>query len=73
MKSSRLIIFGVLILDIISIGIMIPAFDVMRTFYHLSDWTGNILGQTIALSPGTMISLGIAIYSLCAFFSAPIL
>ena len=73
MKSSRLIIFGVLILDIISIGIMIPAFDVMRTFYHLSDWTGNILGQTIALSPVTMISLGIAIYSLCAFFSAPIL
>lgn len=73
MKSSRLIIFGVLILDIISIGIMIPAFDVMRTFYHLSDWTGNILGQTITLSPGTMISLGIAIYSLCAFFSAPIL
>lgn len=73
MKSSRLIIFGVLILDVISIGIMIPAFDAMRTFYHLSDWTGNILGHTITMTPGTMISLGIAIYSLCAFFSAPIL
>ena len=73
MKSSRLIIFGVLILDVISIGIMIPAFDAMRTFYNLSDWTGNIFGHSILLTPGTMISLGIAIYSLCAFFSAPIL
>lgn len=73
MKSSRLIIFGVLILDVISIGIMIPAFDAMRTFYNLSDWTGNILGHTMTMTPGTLISLGIAIYSLCAFFSAPIL
>ena len=73
MKSSRLIIFGVLILDVISIGIMIPAFDTMRTFYHMAPWTGTLLGQTINLTPGTMISLGIAIYSLCAFFSAPIL
>lgn len=73
MKSSRLIIFGVLILDVISIGIMIPAFDTMRAYYHMSPWSGNILGQSISLTPGTMISLGIAIYSLCAFFSAPIL
>ncbi len=73
MRSSRLIIFGVLILDVISIGIMIPAFDAMRTFYNLSDWTGTILGHTITMTPGTLISLGIAIYSLCAFFSAPIL
>jgi hypothetical protein len=43
MKSSRLIIFGVLILDVISIGIMIPAFDTMRTFYHMAPWTGAIL------------------------------
>ena len=73
MKSSRLIIFGVLILDVISIGIMIPAFDTMRAYYHMSPWSGNILRQSISLTPGTMISLGIAIYSLCAFFSAPIL
>lgn len=73
MKSSRLIIFGVLILDVISIGIMIPAFDTMRTFYHMVPWTGTLFGQTINLTPGTMISLGIAIYSLCAFFSAPLL
>lgn len=73
MKSSRLIIFGVLILDVISIGIMIPAFDTMRAYYQMSPWSGNILGQSISLTPGTMISLGIAIYSLCAFFSAPIL
>lgn len=39
MKSSRLIIFGVLILDVISIGIMIPAFDTMRTFYNMMPWT----------------------------------
>jgi DHA1 family tetracycline resistance protein-like MFS transporter len=73
MKSSRLIIFGVLILDVISIGIMIPAFDTMRTFYNMTPWTGTLLRQTINLTPGTMISLGIAIYSLCAFFSAPVL
>ena len=49
MKHSRLIIFGVLILDVISIGIMIPAFDAMRTFYHLAAWTGSIGGYPLTI------------------------
>jgi len=73
MKSTHLIIFSVLILDIISFGIMIPAFEVMQTFYHLTAWNVSIFGTSLLLQPGTLIALGISLYALCSFFSAPLL
>ncbi|MFA6080476.1 MAG: MFS transporter [Candidatus Gracilibacteria bacterium] len=73
MKYSRLIIFSVLILDVISIGIMIPAFEGMQQLYHLTTWNVSIFGLSLLLQPGTLIALGMSLYALCAFFSAPLL
>lgn len=60
-------------LDVISIWVMIPAFEWMQNLYHLTTWSGNIFGFPLSLHPGTLIALGMSIYALCAFFSAPIL
>ena len=73
MKPTRLIIFSVLILDVISIGIMIPAFEGMQTLYHLTAWNVSIFGLSLLLQPGTLIALGMSLYALFAFFSAPLL
>lgn len=73
MKYSRLIVFSVLMLDVISIWVMIPAFEWMQTLYNLSTWSGKIFGFSLSLEPGTMIALGMSLYAFCAFFSAPIL
>jgi len=73
MKPTRFIIFSVLILDVISIGIMIPAFEGMQTLYHLTAWNISIFGLPLLLQPGTLIALGMSLYALCAFFSAPLL
>ncbi|MEI6711005.1 MAG: hypothetical protein WCK88_01870 [bacterium] len=51
MKYSRFVVFSVLILDVISIGIMIPAFEGMQTLYHLTTWSGSILGVALLLKP----------------------
>jgi DHA1 family tetracycline resistance protein-like MFS transporter len=45
----------------------------MQTLYNLSTWSGDILGFSFSLEPGTLIALGMSLYALCAFFSAPIL
>lgn len=73
MKSSRFIVFSVLILDIVSFGIMIPAFENMQSFYHLTPWNVQFFTLSFYLQPGTLIALGISLYALCAFFSAPLL
>lgn len=45
----------------------------MQTLYHLSTWSGTLFGFPFSLKPGTLIALGMSLYALCAFFSAPIL
>lgn len=73
MQSTRLIVFSVLILDIVSFGIMIPAFEVMQDFYHLTPWDIDMFGISFVLQPGTLIALGLSLYALCSFFSSPLL
>lgn len=73
MKYSRFIVFSVLVLDIISIWVLIPAFEWMVDLYSLATWSGKFLDFSFSLKPGTLIALGISLYALCAFFSAPIL
>ncbi len=45
----------------------------MQDFYHLTTWSTHFFGFPLSLQPGTLIALGMSLYALCAFFSAPIL
>ena len=45
----------------------------MQILYGLKTWSGNLFGFSVSLEPGTLIALGMSLYALCAFFSAPIL
>lgn len=58
MKLQRIIIFSVLLLDIIGISVLIPALPELKVFYGVGDF---------------QITLGLTIYSLCAFLAAPLM
>ena len=58
MKLQKTIIFSTLLLDIIGIAIMIPAFPELKAYYGIGDF---------------QVTLGLTIYSLFAFLSAPLL
>lgn len=53
---AKLIIFGVLFLDVIGISIIIPAFPELKAYYQISDF---------------QVTLGLTLYSACAFFATP--
>ena len=58
MKIQKILIYSVVFLDVLSIWIFIPAFPSMISWYHTS---------------ASMVTLGLVVYSLAAFFAAPIL
>lgn len=58
MSKQKLIVLGVLFLDILSIGIMIPVTPDVIHWFNTSD---------------TMVTLWLTVYSFFAFFAAPIL
>lgn len=55
---QKIIVYAGLLLDIIGIGILIPVFPELIHYYHIQDY---------------QVSLGITVYSLCAFLAAPVL
>lgn len=58
MNRQKVIIYSTLLLDIIGIAIIIPAFPELKAYYGINDF---------------QVTLSFAIYSLCAFLSAPVL
>lgn len=58
MKSQKFIIYSTLLLDMIGIAVMIPAFPELKHFYWINDF---------------QVTLGLTIYSLFAFLAAPLL
>lgn len=52
------IVYTVLLLDIIGIAVLIPAFPELKAYYGISDFA---------------VIMGLTIYSLCAFLAAPVL
>lgn len=58
MKWQKVVVYVSLLLDIIGIWILIPVFPELINYYHIADY---------------QVSLGITVYSLCAFVAAPIL
>lgn len=59
-KSStvKILVYLAVLMDVISIGIYIPAIEKLVDRYQVSP---------------SMIGLGLSVYSLCAFFATPIL
>lgn len=58
MKFQKLIIFGGLLLDVIGIAVLIPAFPELKAYYGINDF---------------QVTLGLTVYSLCAFIAAPLM
>lgn len=58
MNLQKVIIYAALLLDVIGIAVLIPAFPELKSYYGISD---------------LQVSLGFTVYSLCAFLSAPVL
>jgi hypothetical protein len=42
MNIQKIIIYGGLLLDVIGISIIIPAFPELKTFYHINDFQVTI-------------------------------
>lgn len=57
-KWQKIVVYASVLLDVLGIGILIPAFPELIHFYHIQDY---------------QVSLGITVYSLCAFLAAPVL
>lgn len=55
---EKLIIFGALLLDVIGIAVIIPAFPELKAYYGIND---------------IQITMGLTVYSLFSFISAPLL
>lgn len=58
MNFQKIIVYLWLLLDVIGIAVLIPAFPELKTYYAINDF---------------QVSLWLTIYSLFAFFAAPIL
>lgn len=58
MKSQKFIIYSTLLLDIIGIAVIIPAFPELKAYYGINDF---------------QVTMWLTIYSLFAFLSAPLL
>ncbi len=58
MKFQKTIIYLALLLDIVGISILIPAFPELKAYYGISDLA---------------VTMGLTVYSLFAFLSAPTL
>lgn len=58
MKFQKIIIYLALVLDIIGISVMIPAFPELKAYYGISDFA---------------VTMGLTVYSLFAFLAAPVL
>ncbi|MEI7477416.1 MAG: MFS transporter [bacterium] len=58
MSKQKIIVLLVALLDVLSIGVLIPALPDMIGWYHSSP---------------ELLTFGTTIYSLCAFFAAPLL
>lgn len=58
MNLQKVIIYAAMLLDIIGIAIIIPAFPELKAYYWIND---------------LQVTLGLTIYSLCAFLAAPLL
>jgi MFS family permease len=58
MNFQKTIIFLALLLDIIGISVMIPAFPELKLYYGISDFA---------------VTMGLTVYSLFAFLAAPVL
>ena len=58
MNLQKVIVFTTLFLDIVGIAIIIPAFPELKAYYTITDF---------------QVTLGLTIYSLFAFLSAPLL
>lgn len=58
MKRQKIVVYASLFLDVLGIGILIPAFPELIHYYGIADY---------------QVSLGITVYSLCAFLAAPAL
>ena len=55
---QKIIIYGGLLLDVIGIAVLIPAFPDLKEYYGIGDF---------------QVTLGLTIYSLFAFIAAPIM
>lgn len=55
---QKIIIYWWLLLDVIGIAVLIPAFPDLKTYYTIGDF---------------QVTMGLTIYSLCAFIAAPLL
>lgn len=58
MNIQKIVVYLWLLLDVIGIAVLIPAFPELKTYYGINDF---------------QVSLWLTIYSLCAFFAAPVL
>lgn len=58
MNRQKIIVYISILLDVLCIGILIPAVPELMHFYNLPDYA---------------ITLGIVAYSLCSFLAAPLL
>jgi MFS family permease len=58
MNIQKLIVYAWLLLDIIGMSIIIPAFPELKAYYHISDF---------------QVTLGLTVYSLFSFLAAPVL
>ncbi len=58
MKFQKLIIFLALLLDVVGMSILIPAFPELKDYYMISD---------------LQVTMGLTVYALFAFLSAPLL
>lgn len=58
MNRQKIIIYVSILLDVLGLGILVPAVSELMNFYNLPDY---------------MITLGIVAYSLCSFLAAPLL
>lgn len=58
MNRQKIIIFSTLLVEVLGISIIIPAFPELKVFYGISDF---------------QVTLGFAVYSICAFLAAPVL
>lgn len=58
MNFQKTIIFLALLLDIVGIAVLIPAFPELKVYYGISDFA---------------VTMGLTVYSLFAFLGAPLL
>ena len=58
MNIQKIIVYAGLLLDIIGMSFIIPAFPELKAYYHISDF---------------QVTLGLSVYALFSFLAAPVL